>query len=201
MQPINSLVKCVYIFIIPSKENCSDGKQIANRENIIEVRLEKGLSQEKLSNMCGFSNTVLSAYENAKRYPGLDTTVIIAQKLGVSIERLYYGDDNNAFISATPDMGRKIVNAIFFLWDSGVITGCQKYNTNKIGSSIINDGMINDTILGPVIRISKHADSINRLIKQLNDFKCNKGTFDNPKEYLEMILSSVAKEINNNSEE
>ena len=57
-------------------------------KNIRIVRNEKGLSQEKLAQMCGFSNTTLSAYENSKKFPNLDTTATIARELNVSIERL-----------------------------------------------------------------------------------------------------------------
>ena len=89
--------------------------------NIRSVRLEKNLSQEALAQMCGFANTVLSAYENSKKVPRLCTIALIAKKLGVSIERLYYGDDSNSFIVSEPDEGKKIVNAVYFLWESGAI--------------------------------------------------------------------------------
>ena len=37
-------------------------------KNIKEVRQSRGLSQEVLSDMCGFSNTTLSAYEKRSGY-------------------------------------------------------------------------------------------------------------------------------------
>ena len=80
-------------------------KNIGN--NIKEVRLSKGLSQEALAERCKFSNTTLSAYENGRKTPGLATTAKIAKALNVSIERLYYGDENNAFIKVEPDKGKK----------------------------------------------------------------------------------------------
>ena len=67
-------------------------------ENIRDVRQEKKLSQDALAKKCGFSNTTLSSYENSRKIPSLSTIAKIAKNLDVSIERLYYGDDNNAFI-------------------------------------------------------------------------------------------------------
>ena len=89
------------------------------RKNIREVRNEKGLSQQALAEKCGFSNTTLSSYENSKKIPGLVTIATIAQNLGVSIERLYYGDENNAFINSVSDDGRKIVNSVFCYGKNG----------------------------------------------------------------------------------
>ena len=77
--------------------------------NIREVRLERKLSQEKLADMCDFSNTTLSAYENSRKIPNLTTIAKIAKQLNVSIERLYYGDENSAFINSEPNEGKKIV--------------------------------------------------------------------------------------------
>ena len=74
-------------------------------KNIREVRLEKGFSQEELARNCGFSNTTLSAYENRRKIPNLTTIAKIAKELDVTIERLYYGDENISFIphgSASP---------------------------------------------------------------------------------------------------
>lgn len=165
-------------------------------KNIREVRLEKGYSQEKLANMCGFSNTVLSSYENSRKSPNLDTTAVIAEKLNVSIERLYYGDENNAFITATPDYGRKIVNAIYFLWQEDVIGYYENYVSGGVEMAVLNDRMQYREPVGLMLQLTKHANCIRRLIAYLNDYKKNEGTYDNPEEYLEMLLSSVAKEIN-----
>ena len=76
-------------------------------KNIKAVRLERELSQETLANACGFSNTTLSAYENGRKLPNLITIAKIAKQLNVSIERLYYGDENSAFIISAPDEGKK----------------------------------------------------------------------------------------------
>ena len=42
----------------------------------------------------------------------------------------------------------------------------------------------------------KHTMSIRRLINSLNEYRDKKNTYPEPEKYLEMILSSVANEIN-----
>ena len=169
--------------------------------NIRIVRNEKGLSQEKLAQMCGFSNTTLSAYENSKKFPNLDTTATIARELDVSIERLYYGDESNAFIEVAPNYGRKVVNAIYFLWKSQVIGYYENYVSGGVEMAVLNDGMHHRQPVGLMLVLTRHADCVRRLIAYLNDFKKNESTYDNPQVYLEMLLSSVAKEIDKDYEE
>ena len=106
-------------------------------KHIREVRLEKKLSQEALADKCGFSNTTLSSYENNRKTPSLSTIAKIAKKLGVSIERLYYGDENNAFIISEPDGGKKIVNSVYFLWKSGVIYYFENYMSGIISAEFL----------------------------------------------------------------
>lgn len=158
-------------------------------ENIKEVRVAKGMRQQDLAESCGFSNTTLSAYENNKKTPNLNTVATIAKQLGVSIERLYYGDENNTFISAAPNTGRKIVNSVYFLWEQGVIW----YNL----------GIKNETVYGSedhssdfMLQIHKYPFAISRLLTNLSEFKARRSTYKDPDAYLEMLLSSVAEEIN-----
>ncbi len=159
-------------------------------KNIKEVRKAKNKSQQDVAKECGFANTVLSAYENGKKIPSLTTIATIARALDVSIERLYYGDDSNAFINMVPDEGRKIVNAIYYLWDLQVIDICENYNNMGLGFESGKNSL-------PItLLIYKYSQSIKRLINGLNEFKDQKDTYENPEAYLEMFLSSVAKEIN-----
>lgn len=160
-------------------------------KNIREVRNEKGLSQQALAEKCGFSNTTLSSYENSKKIPGLVTIATIAQNLGVSIERLYYGDENNAFINSVADDGRKIVNSVFLLWEKRVIF-YNDSNPHTMGVNMINRNENVDSI----VLLSNHATPVLRLLKSLNEFSLKKDTYTDPDTYLEMLLSSVAAEIN-----
>ena len=109
---------------------------------------------------------------------------------------MYYGDENNAFITAAPNYGRKIVNAIYFLWKSGVTGYYENYVSGGVEMAVLNDGMNHRQPVGLMLMLTKHANCVRRLIAYLNDYKKNEGTYDNPENYLEMLLSSVAKEIN-----
>jgi transcriptional regulator with XRE-family HTH domain len=161
-------------------------------KHIKEVRIKQGLSQEKLADMCGFSNTTLSSYENGRKNPSLDTVAIIAKKLKVSIEHLYYGDENSSFIEAEPDEGRKIVNAVYYLWKSGVIT----YYDNPISGEWLSSYEQHVKLKGFYLHVFKFEAPVKRLIRSLNEYREKEKTYENPETYLELILSSVANEIN-----
>ncbi|MCR5516226.1 MAG: helix-turn-helix domain-containing protein [Lachnospira sp.] len=166
-------------------------------ENIRSVRLAQGLSQQAVADLCGFSNTILSQYENGKKIPNLVTTAKIAKALNVSIDRLYYGDENNAFITMQSDDGRKIVNSIYLLWSKGVINYYGNPNYRYEAIELLADGIDEEFYInGSYLKIKKHQEPIKRLIKQLNEFKERKDTYQTPDRFLEMIFDSVASEIN-----
>ena len=164
--------------------------------NIKEVRLGLGYSQEKLANMCEISNSTLSAYENSKKIPNLITIAKIAKALGVSIERLYYGDENISFVNTVPDEGRKIVNCVYVLWDLGVIHYFENFMSPGMSMGYPGEGERN----GFFLDIARHPMSIRRLINSLNEYRCREKTYAEPEKYLEILLSSVATEINHEIE-
>lgn len=53
-----------------------------------ELRVEKGLSQQKLGKLLGFCNQTISFWESGRREPDLDTLVKIAHYFEVSFEEL-----------------------------------------------------------------------------------------------------------------
>ena len=53
-----------------------------------ELRIEKGLSQQKLGEVLGFCNQTISFWEMGSREPDLDTLVEIAHFFDVSLEEL-----------------------------------------------------------------------------------------------------------------
>lgn len=165
-------------------------------KNIRSARKEKGLSQDKLAARCGISSTTLSLYENSKKTPNLITTAKIASGLNVSIDRLCYGDENSSFINQAPDEGRKIVNSIYLLWKQGVIY--QDVNFQGVYSDYKQESM---KVKMYNLLIIKHAEPIRRLINWLNEYQKKEATYDDPEGYLEMLLASVAKEINMEIEE
>lgn len=161
-------------------------------KNIKEVRRDKGLSQDALAKKCGFSNTTLSAYENRRKIPSLTTIAKIAKALEVSIERLYYGDENKSFIDSESDIGMKVVHSIYFLWSEGIIS----YYERLYGNEYYYMDEDRDDPDGIYLYIKKYAPQIKRLISLLNDFSKRENTFDDPQSHLKGVFSSVAKEIN-----
>lgn len=164
--------------------------------NIREVRLERKLSQEALAKACGFSNTTLSAYENGRKTPSLTTIAKIAKELKVTIERLYYGDESSAFIISAPNEGRKIVNSIYYLWSEGIIS----YSENYISGMEFNEYHELNEPRGVFLHLESFSGPIKRLILSLNEFESKKETYQDQEKYLELLLSSVATEINNEIE-
>ena len=57
-------------------------------KHLKELRIEKGLSQQKLGKMLGFCNQTISFWETGSREPDLDTLVEIAHYFGISLEEL-----------------------------------------------------------------------------------------------------------------
>ena len=155
--------------------------------NIKEVRKQRGISQEKLSVLCGISNTLLSAYENNRKKPGIDILAKIAKNLEVSIERLYYGDENSSFIESETDEGKKIVSSLYFLWTREVIDYQKVKSLEYSMYSIPTDHMV---------VVSRFQQATARLVTSLRDFQLLKNTYDDPEAYLKVLFSSVATEIN-----
>lgn len=58
--------------------------------NIKKYRTEKGLTQEKLSEITGISSDYLSEIERGKKSPSLKRLILIAQALELTLSELIY---------------------------------------------------------------------------------------------------------------
>jgi len=159
-------------------------------ENIRNTRKEKGLSQLKLSDLCSIKDSTLSLYENGKKFPNLDTCARIAKALEVSIDQLYYGDENTSFMPSEIDNTKKTIYALYHLWDTGLI----EYDEYLYDASPVRSNG-NHKSFGFFLEIKKYPEIIKRLFSQLNDYKKNIMTYDNPDDQLKSILSSAAASI------
>ena len=158
-------------------------------KNISKERKAKGWSQRKLGQECDIANTVISAYEQTKKTPGLNSVVKISNAIGISLDQLVYGDESIALINSARSTGRKIVNCIHALWELDLLSYVEKRGTNGVFSTPDKERA------GAYLYIHKYSSQIERLLKNLNEFKEKKNTYSDPDSYLESILSSVAKEI------
>ncbi len=69
-------------------------------ERLRELRLARGLSQEKLAFKSGMHRTYLGSIERGERNPSLKNIAAIAEALGVSLSQLFSFEDQ------TPSAGR-----------------------------------------------------------------------------------------------
>ena len=159
-------------------------------KNIREVRTSQGLSQVALANKCGFSNTILSQYETGKKEPGLYTIARIARELNVSIERLFYGDENISFISAHADSGKKIVNSFRLLWFEGLI------KTWHGGEPFMPGSDSRERKVKYSVDFVKYGDQIMKLLSFLCDYQDTVKVYDEADSLLDKQCESVAAEIN-----
>ena len=149
------------------------------------ARKKKNITQRKLSNDTEISDTVISLYENAKQVPSLTSLAKIANALDVTIDELYFGNGNERFISESFDEPELIVNGYYELWKHASIDTYQKYTSTELPYP------------GILLAINYPVE-IEDFIRQLNEFKNNEKTYDNPDVYLNQIKKSIANRIRNN---
>lgn len=63
-------------------------------ENIKSFRKERSLSQERLAERCGLHRTYIGSVERQERNVTLSTLEVLAQALGVSVEKLITRPDD-----------------------------------------------------------------------------------------------------------
>ncbi|WNN70371.1 helix-turn-helix domain-containing protein [Kluyvera cryocrescens] len=59
-----------------------------------QAREQKGLSQAKLAESCGWVQSRIGNYEAGRRSVGVDDAMTIAQALGINPAELIFGDDH-----------------------------------------------------------------------------------------------------------
>ena len=70
-----------------------DYKALGNR--IRTVRKSNGMSQEKLSELCGISTAHVGHIERGTRIPSLETLFKISKELNVSMDYLFFDSQND----------------------------------------------------------------------------------------------------------
>lgn len=61
------------------------------KNNIKDIRRQKYYSQQKLADLSGVSRPIISLIENSKITPSTETSLKIANALGVTLDTLFYG--------------------------------------------------------------------------------------------------------------
>jgi transcriptional regulator with XRE-family HTH domain len=67
------------------------GEELARRFGVLvrQLRLEKGLSQERLAELCGMHRNYIGAIERAERTPSIVAADKIARALGTTVAEMF----------------------------------------------------------------------------------------------------------------
>ena len=143
--------------------------------HIREARKKKGWTQQRLSDATGVTTSAISAYENGLKTPSLDTLDRFARALESTLDLLCYGNESEAFIERAGSSGRIVANCINELWSHHVLASFEDST--------------------PYMRILCYEPQIRRLINSLDDFRDRERLLPDPKDYLEQLLESTARDI------
>lgn len=164
-------------------DECLIGKRIK------AIRESKNMTQAKLAAATNISITQLSGYENGKT-PSLTNLAKISQALEVTLDRLYFGNEAEAFINTAPDDGHIIVNCLAQLYSHEVIGGFVFLDPDEYSRYIKNPPY------PYMLSVHRHQTAIRRLLANFDEVAENVDTYTNPEEYIKQIKDSVANEIN-----
>lgn len=59
-----------------------------------QIREQKGISQSKLADLCGWVQSRIGNYEAGRRNVGVDDAITISAALGINPSELIFGDDH-----------------------------------------------------------------------------------------------------------
>ena len=95
-----------------------DLREILLKENLKDMRLEKGMSQQELGDLIGVTKVSICGYENGTRTPSLDTFCILADIFETTTDYLLgrevpvVSEDGNEFIGVVSRDDINIINEI-----------------------------------------------------------------------------------------
>jgi transcriptional regulator with XRE-family HTH domain len=69
-----------------------DPENVERGQRLRRIRESLGLSQPEMAELCGTSKTTYNGWETGANRIGLSNAISIKQKLGVSLDYLYFGE-------------------------------------------------------------------------------------------------------------
>lgn len=90
-------------------------KYIGN--NILKLRLARGLTQESLGQQIGLTPSAISNIENSISYPSIDTLIKLAEFFGVTLD--YLSTDKYSKQLDELEMRVKMLTTEQYLWSGG----------------------------------------------------------------------------------
>lgn len=81
------------IFGFAGRQTAAERKNMELNEKILELRKQKGLTQEELAEALFVSRTAISKWESGRGYPSIDSLKALSKFFGVSVDTLISGDE------------------------------------------------------------------------------------------------------------
>ena len=160
---------------------------------IVQIRKERGLTQEAFAKMYNVTRQTVSNWENEKSYPDLSTLVKISDEFNVSLDVLLKGD-----FRMVKDIDKKIKKQPFYI---GIIIGLIVIAIALFSFIYVNDKRLSDTtkdyadfILNSVVSIEIHDSKSGELITKYGD----KSSIDKVKAILDIENWEKVENIDKN---
>ena len=135
---------------------------------IVQIRKERGLTQEAFAKMYSVTRQTVSNWENEKSYPDLSTLVKISDEFNVSLDVLLKGD-----FRMVKDIDKKIKKQPFYI---GIIIGLVIIVVALFSFIYANNKRISDTtkdyadlMLNSAVSIEIHDSQSDKLIAKYGD--------------------------------
>lgn len=158
--------------------------------NLKRIRKEKGYTQRELAYRTGIPESVISAYENGKKNPGLNNVVLLATAMDVTTDELIFGNPADKIVNTTKNDAEVIIRCIYELWKRNMIE--KPYGLLSCGELFHIDKR---HFCG--VRQFDESMIIERFLDNLNDHRANEKTYSKPDEHLAQILESSTNELIN----
>jgi len=156
-------------------------------KRIRKAREKAKFTQYQLAEKTGISTTQLSAYENGKKNIGLYSISRISVATGVTMDEIYFGDNELKPIHQACNEGELVANCISVLVEKKILSS---YSVEMFYPQNVEGFPPN------IAFFCNHYQIINDLILKLLDFEDNKNTYPDPLGFKKQIISSAASRIN-----
>ncbi|MCR5449772.1 MAG: helix-turn-helix domain-containing protein [Solobacterium sp.] len=106
-------------------------------DRILELRRQKGISQEELADKLGVSRQAVSKWESEQSTPDIDKIILMSEYFGTTTDYLLKGIEPAARSTEKKAGNALSVMAPYMVW-IGLITSCVLWYENQNGYAIMN---------------------------------------------------------------
>lgn len=134
-----------------------------NLGNIItSKRIEKQLTQEQLAKQMGVEKDTIAEWEDDKEYPDMDSLIVLAKLLGISLDSLFLTNNSNLLTAIMKKSNRKTLQlaTLISLITLSILLAILLFSLLKDESKLIVSILI---IIGELVNLSALAHYIKKL--------------------------------------